>query len=451
MADEPIVDINLLRTPRTLSAIGEAIYGSVIFDGSPNELGSQLCCITKGNCKYSGEASEWIPHVLENDGNAGAHWVTIKDHNYVVKSVNTIDRFSSYKDKDIFNLADLRRSMVKNPEVTKTCIGVLGNFKYKYIGLDNFANEVINATIVDEAFSKDSKMPKLYNKIVSYSLCGRAGLILMEEASHKDIQSFLTELSKEDADIYQVKVKGKTSTFSGVKRDVIIPLVKQSLAALDFLQKRVEFIHSELLASNVLVDDTKCKGTYEGVKLDGKYTAKIADYSHCACSITSKKETDPKVRVFNEYRVTRFLPSIGEPSYQVKTKTHQTCPINIGSGQTCDNVFWWTLPSSFGVKTSLITQHSGMPFYRSYDAYTFIISLMLCPRFYYTVMSSENANLYQAIWASIWLPKELEKVTRLVEKNKGEKITLSLVLDIMSGLSLRCDALDVMLNNLKAL
>lgn len=445
-----IVDLNLLRNPRSLSVIGNSIYGSVILDGPANDLGSELCCIKKGSCKYTGEASEWMPHVLDNNGKGGAHFVTINGEIYVVKSISTIDRFSSYKDKDVFNLNELRRSMVKNPAITKSCVGVLGDFKYKYIGLDNFATEVINATVIDEAFESTPSMPKLYNKIVSYSLCGRAGLILMEEADQTDMESFLQQLSKQNSEMYEVQLSNKTkSTFPGVKREVIVPMVKQVLSALDFLQKKVEFIHSELLANNVLVHSEACKGTYEGVNLKGAYTAKIADYSHSSCSISSKNAKDPKVRIFNEYRVTRFLPVT--PSYEVKTKTNQICQVNVGRGQTCSDVFWWTLPSSFNVKTSLITQHSGMPFYRSYDAYTFIVSLMLCPRFYYTIISSENSDLFQAIWAPLWLPKELEKVTKLVEKNLNEKISLALVLDIIGGLSLRCDALDVLLSNLKAL
>lgn len=446
-----IVDLDLLRKDSSLSTIANSIYGSVIKDEPANELGSQLCCVKKGSCSYIGEASEWVPHVLNNDGKGNAQFVTINGTNYVVKSISTIDRFSSFKDKDIFNIADLRKSMVGNPKASQGCIGVLGTFKYKYIGLDNFATEVINSAIIDEAFVIDNSLPKLYNQVVSYSLCGRAGLILMEQADQTDLVSFLTNLSSEESAIYSVNLggkKGKTS-FAGVKRDIILPLVKQVLVSLDFLQRKVEFIHSELIANNVLVNKENCRGNYNGVKLDGSYMAKIADYSHCSCSI-SLPDQQYKVRVFNEYRVTRFLPVT--PSYEVKPKSQQVCSVSIGGrNPSCKDVFWWTLPSSFNVKTSLITQHSGMPFYRSYDAYVFMISLMLCPKFYYTIMSSENVDLYAALWQPLWMPKELEKVNKLIEKNKGEKISLSLVLDIIAGFSLRCDALDVLLENLKSI
>lgn len=445
MAD--IVNLDLLSDPRSIKTIGNGIYGSVIIDGAPNELGSKLCCIKKGTCEYTGEAGEWVPHVLENDGKGAAHFVTIAGKNYVVKSINTIDRFSSFKDRDVFNLEGLRKSMIKSPDISKSCLGVLGNFQYKYVGLDNFGAEVINSAIIHDAFNK-SGLPVLYNKIVSYSLCGRAGLILMEEADQTDLASYLSNLSKNDSAIYSVSLGKKgESSFPGIKREIIVPIIKQVTSCLDYLQKKIEFIHSELLANNILIDSDQCRGNYEKIKLDGPYTAKIADYSHSATSLPLDEKT--KVRFFNEYRVTRFLPVT--PSYELKTKTSQVCQVSIGSPSKCSDVLWWKLPTTFGVKSSLITQHSGMPFYRSYDFYTFIVSLMLCPRFYYTIMSSENADLLASVWTPLWQPKEIDQVNKLVEKNKGEKVSLSLVLDIMSGLSLRCDAIEVVIENLSKL
>ena len=448
MDEVEIVDLDLLRNPRSLKTIGNSIYGSVIIDGSPNELGKELCCVKEGTCDYSGEASEWVPYVLSNDGKGNANFVTIKDRTYVVKSVSTLDRFSSFKDKDIFNLESLRRSMVRNSEVSTKCLGVLGDFKYKYIGLDTFGAEIINGANVNRAFESEGSMPKTYNKIVSYSLCGRAGLMLMEQADKTDLAYFLANLSKDDTEIYEVSMGKKKSTFSGVKRAVILPVIKQVVSTIDFLQKKIEFIHSELLSNNVLISSNNVKAKYGPVKLDGKYLAKIADYSHASSSLELDGSED-KVRFFNEYRVTRFLPIT--PSFDLNPKKEQVCQVNIGSGSLCKDVLWWELPSTFGLKTSLITQHSGMPFYRSYDFYTFMVSLMLCPKFYYMIMSSDNADLYAAIWLPLWKHSELDRVNKLVEKNKGEKISLSLVLDIMAGLSLRCDAIEVVLDNLTRL
>lgn len=443
---ESIVEFNLLRNPKSLKTIASAIYGSVIQDGSPNDLGTELCCIDKNTCDYSGQASDWVPYVLENDGKGNAQFVTIKGIKYVVKSINTIDRFSSYKDTDIFNLSDLRKSMVKNPIASTGCLGVLGDFKYKYIGVDTFGAEILNAANVNEAFDSVASMPKLYNKIVSYSLCGRAGLMLMELADMSDMATFLTELPKSDIEMYEVSIEKKTSTFPGIKRAIILPLIKQVVSAIDFLQKKIEFIHSELLVNNVLVSSEGCTGTYLGINLKGGFIARIADYAHSSSSLLLEGTTD-KARIFNEYRVTRFLPIT--PSYELSPKKERVCELRVGSGSVCNDVFWWEIPSSFGLKTSLITQHSGMPFYRSYDLYTFLISLMLCPKFYYAIMG--DVELYNALWTQLWLPKELNRVNKLIQNNKGEKISLSLVLDIMAGLFLRCNALDIILEKLKSI
>lgn len=92
----------------------------------------------------------------------------------------------------------------------------------------------------------------------------------------------------------------------------------------------------------------------------------------------------------------------------------------------------------------------GIPYYRSFDYYTWIISMLLSPPIYYSFFVTDS--LYNIFWDPIWDP-EIEPIIRHKLYNfilQGSPNTMDTILDILRDLPLKCDAVDLILDKLIA-
>lgn len=92
----------------------------------------------------------------------------------------------------------------------------------------------------------------------------------------------------------------------------------------------------------------------------------------------------------------------------------------------------------------------GIPYYRSFDYYTWIISMLLSAPVYYAFFATES--LYKTFWDPIW-DLDTEKIIRHKLYDyivRGKHNTMDTVLDILLDLQLKCDAVDLILDKLIA-
>src|SRR3990167_1711603 len=450
MADDRVkIDLDTIcKFPDT---IGDNIYGSVLSEPSRSEFGKQLCCLNSdwgsGGC-YGGKIGAWLGELSVQGKKGRPYLIEIDGKKKVIKAIPSRSRWSKYRNSDVFNLKDLRTSLRQHAGgdgSAQQCIGLV-EFEYQYIGMDDFANEAVVGSIVKKTF-EGSTMPKLFNDIEYTSICGNYGILLMDYADLSDLCNFSKNASS------------TLAVVAGPNR-MILPkvtatIIKQVAASLDFLQDKIQFIHSDLKVQNILVSSESARGTYKVLDISSSgFSVRIADFGNASATMKSLNSNRPKdIRFFNEIRATRYLPG-GTANYKLKVEDKQNCiQIELGQGKAggnlgqCKNSYWWKLPSNFGVKVSLITAHSGMPFYRSYDYYIFMITLMMCPPFYHSIMS--DARLKGRVWDSLWLGDELTKVTNEVKKYHRDDPSLGRALKVLTKFHIRCDALPYSMELLK--
>lgn len=433
---------SIRRYPDTLD-----IYGTVLLDLSRSSLGRNICGLVPELSGSKGTGSnfsgEWVKELSNGGKKSKPHLIKIDGAERVLKVIPVGSGWAQYRPGDIFNLKDLRKSLEANADAANQCMGFV-NFDYQYIGMDDFANETIVGSIVKEAF-EEARAPKLYNSVDYASICGKYGVILTDYAENGDLFSFSRNLGD----------FAKLGNPNVIEPKVIATIIKQVGSSLDFLQEKVQFIHSDLKVQNVLISSKGVSGGHKGLSFNSTgYSARIADFGNASASLTSKNSFRPKkIRVFNEVRVTRYLPG-GTANYKMKTQQKEECyKIELGSGRSgtstgqCKESYWWKLPTSFNVKLSLITAHSGMPFYRSYDYYVFIITLMMCPSLYNGIM--DDTRLKGRVWDSLWMAKDLEKVTRDVKSYHGKVPSLGKAIKVLKKYHMRCDGLQNSLELMK--
>lgn len=447
--DTRILDI-IASSP---SVVGNGLYGSYILDStdSTDPLAKKMCCLSddwsKGkDCSpWTGAGSEIIKTLDAEKGASKPYVVDIEAKRYVAKVYDSSSRWSKHRKTDFFNTSDLRKSIAANSELAKACLvsPVMDN---QYIGMDNFANEMLVALTAKRDL-KDLGLSGLINEHISYSLCGKFAIILTEFLPLLDMFRFATQTLTDD-DIMGVRIGGVMRT--SVKSEIISAFIKQIIVVLKALQTKGAFIHGDLRAQNVLVSDKATTGTFEGLNISGKYSIKLADFSDSTISIKSRDPKDMRnIRFFNEYRLTRFMPAVS--SFPLKTTKERGCvevsvgkptgpagPMEAGGVGKCYDAVWWQLPSSFNQVNMLITAHSGLPFYSSYDFYTFMVSLMMIPQYYYGIMSSVQLK---AVWNSMWRQKDIDMINQEVVKYHSAPPERDDILSILKKASMRCDAM----------
>lgn len=339
----------------------------------------------------------------------------------------------------------------------------------KYLGSDNFTNEYLIGFILRDLYLRPQGLPpqlpsqqiqaqqpqlrgiqrfdgvnpgsnRLNGVIdfISATICNsgtsKKGVILLEYADLGDVISLVRNpLNSEFRNVQTFTDQaGNPVQLNSLQPKVIVDIYKQIVANLDFLHQEVEFNHGDLKANNILVKSSPSRGNYKGLSWDSTFTVKMADFAKSSLTITDNSKR--RIRLFNyssyaeRYQsIFPFVPSIdsqfGEPYYVMDANTNAS------------GLAW--------------IRHLGIPFYFSWDTYTFAISMLLIPEVFYPVMTNEK--LRAVLFDSLWFADEYSTVwTRLYNAVQAQKPnSYSITLDILRGLKLKCRANNILLEGLK--
>ena len=162
---------------------------------------------------------------------------------------------------------------------------------------------------------------------------------------------------------------------------------------------------------------------YKNINISSAFTVKLADFGKSSMTMILSDAKKP-FRFYNHsglaskyYVFTSFKPKV-----------------NTGLGgeyYIIDNIAMSTLYSEI--------RHMGIPFYATFDTYTFIISLLLVPEVFRSVFS--NPMLQSVIWDPLWFPGDSDKVYRSIVRSiqHNEEHTMGNVIKILKNIKLRCN------------
>ena len=370
-------------------------------------------------------------------------------------------RAPQYNILKVFNLEDLKSSFfngsrrVLSIEETPACFYPKIS-ELTYLGSDTFTNEYLVGFLLDELYRRPQDLPaplpgntpllapqksKLdgITHFIASTICNsgssKKGTIIMEYADLGDIINIVQNPLTSDFREVKAFIDQDNNEFqsNSLKLPVIIDIVKQVVANLDFLHTEVEFNHGDLKAANLVVKSVPSVGNYKGVVWTSNFCVKLIDFAKSSLTITDN--IGRRVRLFNYSAAAESYLGI----FPFKPV------LNSEFGEP-----YYIMDANFNVTALALIRHMGIPFYFSWDTYTFIVSLLLIPEIFYPIMT--NRILKALLFNSLWFPDELSTIyTRIysaILQNKPNSYTV--ITEILKGLKLKCGANSVLLNNLKS-
>jgi len=354
-----------------------------------------------------------------------------------------------------------------------------------YISLDEFTNETMIAGIIDHVWkmgphtiTSDHFVPYVVHD--SAAICGEnvkianstgteilvyvkrneylVGQNLMEYCNLGNLDSLLATCGKSGAltngtPIYGTityprhyhpvfshkdkKRKNEPIMLPNIARGILFSVVY----AFHFLHQKINFIHGDAKISNIFLHQYKGSTTvvWKDQIIDMPFCAKLADYGKSSATLET---ADGPVRLFWEPESTaiRFFRST---TTQVNPFVPKVEDNTYNTGDTTVNVVYNRL------------RMLGIPYYKSYDVYMFLVSFFLQPSHFYLLTT--YSNFKRDIWDNaIWghSPSSGEKVykriKRIIRKKYGtsELLRTGILIEILKDTSLACDVTTPLLDAL---
>lgn len=308
-----------------------------------------------------------------------------------------------------------------------------------YLATDEFTNETLIAYGIDTLYTAYGfPTGNTYIKHIDAGLCSNgsdtlSGINIMEYANYGDLSNIT---KNKELDIYREEysfrdTRNNNFTIIGLKTEYILNIIKQVLSTIYFLQSTGNFIHGDLKVANVLLSSQSNNSNYKGLNLNAPFTIKIADFGKSAITLQFKG-TEP-FRLYNRDRLAEayleFIP--------FKPKTGVTF------GQK-----YYILDSFLNVQVYAQSRHLGIPFYSSYDIYTFIVSMFMVPEFYYKLISDKV--LIETVWNPLWFPDEASKVLSRISNyvKDGKTPSFDNTISILKGIRLKCELISILMEKL---
>jgi hypothetical protein len=328
----------------------------------------------------------------------------------------------------------------------ESCVGAL-RAGTKLVGTEEYVNELLIGYIIHNILERANirSICTLYQYGGVYN--GR-GYTIMEYADLGNLssQSLIAKYSKR----YNITdvLSSPAITLKNViimDESVVKGVISQVVMAIHYLGYTLQFSSNDLKPENLLCYLTPSKGSYRGttgiesesssrgsLDLTCPFTVKISDLGKS--SITIQTAPNQYMRLYNRSISSSIYSSLA--SFKPKVTRDKLTQLT-----------YYVVDDTFITSIYTWMRHTGHPYYRSFDYYTFMISLLTIPAYYFAFFSSES--LLKTFWHPMWMSdQEGAEMQRLIHSRiySPERTGLGESIDMLRGKRLICDTVDAIVN-----
>lgn len=319
--------------------------------------------------------------------------VNLNNEKFYIKEYQVNDVYIKVFDKAI----DLNKYHIYN-----ICNSITIDYsKQIYIGSDKFTNSILIGYILDIIKEKNN-----INILQTYT-----GIICNNEKNALLIQEYI------DGNSFNKYIKNNTIDSNFIK--VVIKQVAENLKS---LWEIALFNHGNFTTKSLTIS-TKSSSK-------DNFNITIGDFD--VSSLSLKTQGNKYARIFHRdtksdiyYKLLDFKPNVDiEGAYYI-------------------------LNSSFTMIDLLKIQNSGIPFYSSFDFYTFIVSLLANKTIYDIIM--KDKNLKNLIFGEIFELSDVSFIYKNIIKlhnNDYDKIDYKVIVNVLNGIRLKCNIFDSVISEL---
>lgn len=293
-----------------------------------------------------------------------------------------------------------------------------------YLGCDEFTNEMIIGAILTRL---DIPTIKYYTSTVCKKEClkptdfgcVREGIHFIEEAMPLAKINLTEKIKVLDT----LSWKNEYFVIEGITKQALGNIISQVVILLDYLQE-FYFNHGNLGLSSLYYIDEEIDIDYRGIEFTSPFTVKLGNFNKSSLTLEGKKGP---LRIYNRsWLADRYL---------------YIAPFDplISQDDITEKEPFFILDELFNASTFNRSQHMGLLFYLAFDTYSFFISLLTLPKFYYPFF-----EYYNDLWEILWF--ESPRVKERVYKNIGKELTLEDIINTLKGIRLRCDVTTRIIN-----
>jgi hypothetical protein len=312
-----------------------------------------------------------------------------------------------------------------------------------YVGCDKFSIETLMAILVQYLMS-DFPVQS-YISYQGASLCqdkiapvrpdapAYTGIHLMEYADLGRLDHFNRSIGDGIYHQWERKtlVDSSEELIDVVKPSVLMEIMKQLILTFFHLSIRAGFTHRHLIVSKILLSSQPAEGLYFSIPMNLPFTVKISDFDKVGLSLPLGPE-EKIHRFYNRHPITDVYLNIPRPPYKFITGR------DIDQGKSKE---YYVLPQYFKASNYERIRMMGVPFYPQFDLYTLLVSLMMTPSFYYSIIGQPQL---EALWSSLWFPKDLQMINQRLRLfiGKEKPPTMDHVIEFLTNTRLKCDPLS---------
>ena len=192
------------------------------------------------------------------------------------------------------------------------------------------------------------------------------------------------------------------------------------------------FNHGDLKIENILVANQSTSFSYENMTHSSNITFKLSDFERSSMTLDRGKKATA-IRMYNRnprlaatLKVFAFDPKInkqfGELYYQVEANLDATSYARI--------------------------RHMGVPYYSSWDTYTFIVSLLSLPQVFFPVFT--DPTLKRILFDDMFFAEDTTRIYNGIFKavRSGNTLTMDQILKLLRNSKLKCEATETLFDSL---